>query len=343
MGNRSPSSLPIAYGPRPLSRHETVTPLPPGIHRIASELGPRPFAQYLLRGDRTMLVDTGIATTPADVILPWLAERGIDPAEIDDVLISHADVDHFGGNSALRAAAPRARFLAHACDVAWVESKERILAERYGWYAAHGPEADYDADTKAFLPTGIGDDIPVDIHLQGGERFRIGPELTVEVLHLPGHTDGHVGLWDPASRTAIVIDAVLGSGLTDFAGDILQPPPYFDAEVYEATVAELRALAPARLLTAHYPVMEGDAVEDFLDRSAAFVPLARAAVAEALQRRGTATLGQLLSDLNPVLGPFTSFANELGGPIRAHLRELVEVGRATYGRDAVPPTWTWMS
>ena len=318
-----------------------MTEIVPGIHRIESELGPRPFAQYLLRGERTMLVDTGIATTPADVILPWLAERGIDPAEIDDVLISHADVDHFGGNAAIRAAAPNARLCAHDCDVAWIESKQKVLAERYGWYAAHGPEADYDADTKAFLPNGMGDDVAVDLHLQGGERFRIGPELTVEVLHLPGHSDGHLGLWEPVSRTAIVIDAVLGSGLTDFAGEIIQPPPYFDAEVYEATVAELQALDPHRLLTAHYPVMEGDAVEDFLDRSAAFVPLARAAVAEALQRRGTASLGQLLADLNPVLGPFTSFANELAGPIRAHLCELVEVGRAREIRETMPPTWEW--
>lgn len=320
-----------------------MTEVSPGIFRIESELGPRPFAQYLLRGERTMLVDTGIATTPADVILPWLAERGIDPAEIDYLLISHADVDHFGGNSALRAAAPNALLCAHDCDVAWIESKRTALAERYGWYAAHGPEADYDPETKAFLPNGMGDDIPVDIHLQGGERFRIGPALTVEVLHLPGHSDGHIGLWDAASRTAIVIDAVLGSGLTDFAGEVIQPPPYFDAEVYEATVAELQALNPSRLLTAHYPVMEGDAVEDFLDRSAAFVPLARAAVAEALQRRNTATLGQLLADLNPVLGPFTSFANELGGPIRAHLRELVEVGRARENRETMPMTWEWMS
>ncbi len=140
-----------------------------------------------------------------------------------------------------------------------------------------------------------------------------------------------------------MIDAVLGSGLTDFAGEVIQPPPYFDVEVYEATVAELQALAPARLLTAHYPVMEGDAVEDFLDRSAAFVPLARAAVAEVLQRRKSATLAQLLADLNPVLGPFTAFANELCGPIRAHLRELVEVGRAAENRETMPMSWEWTS
>ena len=55
----------------------------PGIHRIESVLGPRPFSQYLLRGERTLLVDTGVKETPGEVILPWLASAGIDPGELD--------------------------------------------------------------------------------------------------------------------------------------------------------------------------------------------------------------------------------------------------------------------
>ncbi len=42
----------------------------PGIFRIESVLGPRPFAQYLLRDERSLLVDTGIVSTPEEVILP---------------------------------------------------------------------------------------------------------------------------------------------------------------------------------------------------------------------------------------------------------------------------------
>ena len=77
-----------------------MTEVAPGIHRIESILGPRPFSQYLLRGERTLLVDTGVKETPADVILPFLDGAGIDPAELDLVLLSHADVDHFGAGKA---------------------------------------------------------------------------------------------------------------------------------------------------------------------------------------------------------------------------------------------------
>lgn len=311
----------------------------PGIVRIESILGPRPFAQYLLRDERSLLVDTGVTETPAVVILPFFASVGFDPANLDFVLLSHADADHFGGNARMRSAAPRAIFCAHVADAHWIEDRERIFRERYGWYAAHGPAADYGADAKAWLRDAMGPDVPLDLRLTGGEQIRLGPKLTVEVLHLPGHSPGHVGLWEPNSRTAIVTDAVLGAGLFDTAGKVIHPPPYVDAEAYEATVRRLQALAPARLLTAHYAVIEGDAVERFLKESAAFVARARAAVGRALVELDEVTLGRLLERLNPELGPFTSMPNELGAPIRAHLDELVAAGRAETEAGASPPVW----
>jgi glyoxylase-like metal-dependent hydrolase (beta-lactamase superfamily II) len=213
----------------------------PGIHRIESVLGPRPFSQYLLRDERSLLFDTGVKETPGDVILPFL--DGLQP---DLVLNSHADVDHYGGNAAIRQAAPRALFLAHELDVRWIESTEAIMHERYGWYAEHG--LDYEPDVVAWLRGAIGPDTPVDVHLCAGERIRLGPRLTLEVLHLPGHTPGHIGLWEPVSRSAIVMDAVLGRGLLDLDKNVIHPPPYFDVAAYLGAARTLQALAPQRLL-----------------------------------------------------------------------------------------------
>jgi glyoxylase-like metal-dependent hydrolase (beta-lactamase superfamily II) len=305
----------------------------PGIHRIESILGPRPFAQYLLQDERTMLVDTGVAETPESVVLPFLAAQGVDPAELDFVLVTHADVDHFGGNSAIRAAAPGALFCAHADDAGWISDRERILRERYGWYAAHGIA--YPPDTAAWLRDAMGPDVPVDVQLRGGEVLRLGPSLEVRVLHLPGHSRGHLGVWEPASRTAIISDAVLARGLLDTDGKVIHPPPYFDPAAYEASARLLQALAPARLLTAHYEVLEGPAVDEFLEDTLAFVREARAAVADALASEREVTLGRMLELTDPVLGPFTSMPNELAGPLRAHLRELVAAGGAEESGDGL--------
>jgi glyoxylase-like metal-dependent hydrolase (beta-lactamase superfamily II) len=317
----------------------TVQEVAPGIYRIESILGPRPFAQYLLREERSLLVDTGIATTPEEVILPSFQELELDPADLNYVLISHADVDHFGGNATVRAAAPRAIFCAHLADCDWIGDRERILRERYGWYAAHGPDADYDTDTKDWLRNALGPDVPVDLHLVGGEVFRLGPRLSVEVLHLPGHSLGHIGLWDPSSRSAIITDATLGAGLLNNEGEVIHPPPYILLEEYEATVRRLQRLAPERLLTAHYAVMEGAEVNRFLDESLAFVARARSAIEAAIEESDEVTMSGLLTTLNPILGPFTSMANELGGPIRTHLQELVANGRIEEIADRQPPAW----
>jgi glyoxylase-like metal-dependent hydrolase (beta-lactamase superfamily II) len=319
-----------------MSEWQTIE-VAPGITRIESILGPRPFSQYLVRGERTLLVDTGIVATPGGVILPALESLGLAVADLDFVVVSHADVDHFGGNAALREAAPQAVFMAHEADVPWIESSERILRERYGWYAAHG--VDYDAETFAWLRDAMGPDSPVDVRLAGGETIRLGPELSLRVLHLPGHSPGHIGLWERRSATAIVTDAVMASGLLDLEGNVIHPPPYFDVPGYVGSARLLQELGPARLLTAHYDVIEGDAVARFLDATIAFVERVAAEVRLALESEGNLTLETLLARADPVLGPFTSMPNELAGPLRAHLRELVCAGLAVESPTGL--AWSW--
>jgi glyoxylase-like metal-dependent hydrolase (beta-lactamase superfamily II) len=291
----------------------------PGIHRIESILGPRPFSQYLLRGERTLLVDTGVKETPADVILPFFGEIGLDPDALDFVLISHADVDHFGGNHAVRAVAPRALLCAHAADVPWIESRELIMRERYGWYEAYG--VPYPPDVFNWLRDAMGADVPVDVRLQGNEEIRLGPDLVLRVLHLPGHSPGHLGLWEPRSRTAIVQDAVLARGLLDTDGNVIHPPPAMLVGEYERSARLLQELGPERLLTAHYDVIEGADVERFLADTIDFVRRARAVVEQALAGQPDITLAQLLAQADPELGPFTSMPNELAATLRGVLEE----------------------
>jgi glyoxylase-like metal-dependent hydrolase (beta-lactamase superfamily II) len=319
-----------------------VVEVAPGIERIESVFGPRPFAQYLLRDERSMLVDTGIDTTPSDVIVPFFEQVAFAPESLTYVLTSHADVDHFGGNAALRNAAPQAIFCASALDVPIITDRERAMNERYGWYAEHGSSADYDEDTKGLLAAGMGPDTHIDLELTGGEWFRLGPKLSVQILTLPGHSAGHLGVWEPESRSAIVIDAVLGQGLYNFDHEIIHPPPYQDAAAYEGTIETLRALQPERLLTAHYDVIEGAEVRDFLDTSADFVVRTRAEVRRAAKTNSNVTLAGLLAELGPVLGPFSSFPNELAGPIRSHLGELVAEGVVEPVPGATPPAWKWI-
>jgi glyoxylase-like metal-dependent hydrolase (beta-lactamase superfamily II) len=154
----------------------------------------------------------------------------------------------------------------------------------------------------------------------GGETLRLGPDWRVEVLSLPGHTPGHLGLWDARSGAAIIIDAALADGVRNRAGDRLIPPRYYSAAAYEATLRSLRARDPALLLTAHYPVMEREASRAFLDASLAFVHAVRDAVAAGV-RSGTTDLRALTAAVDAAVGPFPAFSHELAASVRAHLDE----------------------
>jgi glyoxylase-like metal-dependent hydrolase (beta-lactamase superfamily II) len=287
----------------------------PGIHRIESSLGARFMAQYLLVGEaRRLLVDTGMPDTPAGALRPYLESIGLGLDAVDDVLISHADLDHSGGNRALRALHPRARFACHELDRHWIESNHAMVSENYLWHEPHGFEGPDEAGRRELLAM-CGGDAPIDEGLQGGETLRLGDDWRVEILHLPGHTFGHLGVWDPRSRAAIVIDAVLERGIYGNDGTLLIPPRIYDLAGYRRTIERVKALEPELLLTAHYPVMDAGEARAFLDRSLAFTVDVEQAV-QTERASGTSGLLELTRLMDARFGPYPEFANELAALVR---------------------------
>ena len=292
----------------------------PGIHRIESDLGTRFMCQYLLVGeDRTLLIDTGIAGTPEEVILPYLAEVGLGVEDIDEVIISHSDLDHCGGNRALKDRRPDLRFSCGEADRRYVESNSTIMAEIYCWSEPYGFGPDEAA--KVQMREDLGGDCPIDTGLRGGETLRLGPNRRIEVMHLPGHTPGHLGFWDAETGAAIIIDAVLETGIYDREGNRLIPPRVFDLAGYENNIRRLVSLRPQHLLTAHYPPLQGQEALDFLDRSLEFAATLRGVVRDGLEN-GKTDLWGLTQLADERLGPYPEARIELGAGVRASMASL---------------------
>jgi glyoxylase-like metal-dependent hydrolase (beta-lactamase superfamily II) len=310
----------------------SIQEIQPRIYRIPSVLGPRRFAQWLVTGDdRLLLVDSGVDGTIAEHVVPALAELGHTPAQITDVVISHADVDHYGGDAELRRLAPQARIRAHALDRAQIESWPLIARERYGWYRAHG--LDYDEATWQWLQASAGPDTAIDGTVADGEVLDLGG-ISVEILALPGHSAGHVGVWHAESGTAIVMDAVMERGLYTVDDTIVGPPPYGSVPSYRGTVARLQALGPARLGTSHYPDIEGvPAVQAFLRETAGFVDDLDACVRGELAAQPR-PLEHFWRQADANVGPFPEMAVELARSVGAHLDLAVEEGIALRGEGA---------
>jgi glyoxylase-like metal-dependent hydrolase (beta-lactamase superfamily II) len=294
----------------------------PGIHRIASTVGGRPLYLYLLRGSqRTVLIDTGTASDPAAVLFPYLARLGLQPTDLDVVIVTHSDLDHCGGNAAIKQAHPDVVLSCGEADRFLIEDPARMLAFRYTHYAERHGIA-YDAATQQSIRAALGAPQPVDCTWRGGEVLRLGPDWLVELHHTPGHSFGHLTVFDPRRRIAFTGDAVQGRVYPDTAGRPALCPTYLYVDQYLQTITYLEQLRPELLCGSHWPVWQGDQASRFLAESRQFVELADRLVREALRERPH-TLRELITHLGPRLGEWPRTVDlELVYCLHGHLERL---------------------
>lgn len=287
----------------------------------------KPLWVYVIEGDYALWVDTGIDRTPAEVVIPYLVSRALRAWSRTQVaVITHADVDHFGGIKGLQAHRTDTLVLAHGADKAWIESPEAVLRERYEMHAADGLALT--EERRAILNERGGGGGKVDVTLVGGEQFDLGRGGVWRVLHTPGHSAGHLALWCAERRCAIVGDAVLDWGVPDDTGKLIAPPPYYEVDAYLETVAAIEALDADRLFTSHYGLLDRAAARQLLANSREAVRRLDEALATVLRASkeglGLAELclrtGELAGYWEPPLWP------GLADPISAHLRRWLRKG-----------------
>ncbi|MBK8050199.1 MAG: MBL fold metallo-hydrolase [Anaerolineales bacterium] len=282
----------------------------PGIHRIKCRFGAKRMVYvHLLIGDgAALLVDTGCAHNPTQEILPYMQRIGFDPARLTYIVISHSDSDHQGGNAPMKMAAPQALILCHDLDRPWIEDTEALIRGRYSQF-----EADHAIGYGETGKQGIRESClssPVDVTLTGGERFRLSDGWSVEAIHTPGHTWGHLAIYDPRSRTLISGEATMWNAILDEAWQPAMPPTYCYVDTYLATQDRLLAMEIDQLASAHWPVQQGPAVAEFLYESRNFCLLVETKLVELAVRRGSFTLGDAVATLGPTLGYWPTETNQ---------------------------------
>ena len=103
------------------------------VYQIQSLYGGRNLFQYLFRGDNIVLADTGIAETPEKTIFPYLDRLKIRPEQLTLAVTTHADLDHQGGNDAIKRLSPRAWLACGEADRALVEDPRALYDRRYNF------------------------------------------------------------------------------------------------------------------------------------------------------------------------------------------------------------------
>jgi glyoxylase-like metal-dependent hydrolase (beta-lactamase superfamily II) len=305
----------------------------PGIHRIVAPLGDRFVCLYLLVGDDACaLIDTGIDEHIGGVLVPYMERAGIALDRLGFVVITHADLDHMGGNAAVKERAPGALLLCHTLDRAMIEDVEAMIERRYGEFTADHGISD-SPETTAWIRE-VARGAPVDLALSGGEEVRLGPTWRVQILHTPGHSRGHLTVYDPRSKAAIIADTTLWNAVLTAEGAPAFPPTYRYVETYIASNERLQGMAIDLLLTSHYPIYRGLGVAEFLGESRAFVDRVDEALRDELrQATKPLALRELMSTLSPRLGRWPEAATpSLAYPLLGHLERLQQYGEVAAER-----------
>ena len=151
---------------------------------------------------RAVCVDPGDDT---EEIVRAVERHGL---ELQAIALTHAHMDHVGGVAALKRLRPAARVILHAAD----EPLYTMLPEQPAWLGIPRAQwAQYGFDYE--------EPPPVERRWEDGETYEVG-RLRFRVLHCPGHTPGHVVLFEPKERAVFVGDCLFAGsvGRTDLPG-----------------------------------------------------------------------------------------------------------------------------
>ena len=306
------------------------------VFQIQSLFGGRNLFQYLFAGANFVLVDTGIATTPEETILPYLDRLKISPERLTLVVVTHPDLDHQGGNDAMKRAAPRACLACGLADRALVEDPRALFDRRYNFLKEdHGVGFDPDPRPEAGKPR------KVDLCFAGGESIRVADDWELEVLHVPGHSRGHLALYDRKNKAAFVSDAIHGRGCPKAAGGLAIPVTYYYVDVYLSTLRYFEGLAIDALYSGHWPIMRGEEVRDFIAESRQTVELLDRVIQASLEKNPQGlTLKELIDAVADAVGDWPADSRSLAMfPVKGHLDRLVSLGGAQALRGARPVKW----
>jgi glyoxylase-like metal-dependent hydrolase (beta-lactamase superfamily II) len=213
-------------------------------------------------------------------------------------------------------------------DIPHVSSPDALIAGRYRAYGElHGIGPD--AGALSWMRRESGGPVRIDVGWSGGELLELGPDWRVRILHVPGHSIGHLAVYDERSGALFSGDCLQGSVYLGLDGTPKLCPTYTHVDDYLATASLIESLAPRELHGCHWPAAHGPEVAAFIAETRDYVEqvdgLVRACLAEAL------TLNELIACVNRRLdAPWPEeIAPELVYSLHGHVERLVARGAAS--------------
>jgi len=244
----------------------------PGIYLLTLSLegfNPDSVNTYIIKTDDGLTsIDTGLDSPPSlESMNAQLAEIGAVFSDINQIIITHSHIDHLGLIARFRRSHP-VRIIMHEKDldlmrIRFAETDHYLpLTDRF--LLTHGTPASDLGQPDVLLPIPEGlFAVKPDILLYGGEKLTIG-QYNLEVIPSPGHSPGHIALYEPERKFIFSGDMLLPTIATNAAVHVqhMQNP----LKQYADSLATLKKLDIDLVLPGHEHVYSGPGrrIEDLL-------------------------------------------------------------------------------
>lgn len=198
---------------------------------------------YLIKGERTCIIDTGTAAEMPTLCKGLRAAKAYPP---DIIALTHSHFDHCQGVPKLR-------------ELAEKEGKEiEVMASEAGV----GLLADQSFN-RVFDKKGRYENIPDVSPLKEEDVIDLGGE-TLKVFNTPGHSNDQISFLHQESGRLFV-----GDSLGLYLGDNSYVPPFFPAnwnlEAFHATIKKMKQIDFKHLCFAHFGCISEEKSVEFLD------------------------------------------------------------------------------
>ncbi|MCL2566313.1 MAG: MBL fold metallo-hydrolase [Defluviitaleaceae bacterium] len=218
--------------------------------------GTNPYNVVLIDNNgELIMVDAGLPSL-TDCLKKEIEACGFDISKVEKIIITHQDLDHVGSLKDIKVINPNVEIISHETEAAYIDwSKEPVkLTQRKAGYGQMSDEEKEEFDN--FYKTWEGCKIPVD--KVTGDNATVGKGDNILLIHIPGHTPGHVCVYVKSEKALITGDAIRGEN-----GTLLGPNPIFTQYMdmaYES-LKKLHNLDIEKILCYHGGLVDKDALK----------------------------------------------------------------------------------
>ena len=205
---------------------------------------------YLVVGDSAAIIDTGLNTT-GKVILNVLESLG--SPRVGMAIHTHGHWDHIGSTAEVQ--------LTTGCLIAaHIDDAEMLAshAENDRRFLRRFDEFPPSAEESCITRERMGSEVRVDLQLTGGECFNLGHGVVLQVVPMPGHTPGSIGVFEHSSGSLFTGDGLPGRGPFNTLAQ------YEDVVAYKQTIRRVISLQVQQILPGHAEPIVGCEVKQFL-------------------------------------------------------------------------------